>query len=189
MDHVVIPLDGDHARAAAQLAGGITAAAGMERDPESTPHITLVAFSGGQTGAVLDVLRAVAAATEPFTTRAHGFGFFSGDEPSDLSLHVPVVRGPALDALHRDVCAAVQDVGGQVAGWCTPDLWTPHVTLVDRDLDPVRLGRGATWLSRRHHPSWHIPVDRLCLTGGWPERAVSAEMLALGSAPEVGLRR
>jgi len=78
------------------------------------------------------------------------------------------VRAAALDALHGRVCAALHRAGAQVAGWSEPNIWYPHITLVDRGLDPAHLGAGVAWLARRHHPSWHIPVDRLQVTGSRP---------------------
>lgn len=181
MDHVVIPLDEDHVRAAAHLVEGIAAAAGLGTAPDRTrPHVTLLAYTGGDPAEVLTAVQAVAAATEPFVLRAHGYGFFSGGGPADLSLHVPVVRAPALDALHRDLCSELGRAGAEVAGWCTPALWTPHVTLVDRGLDAAGLGEGAAWLARRHHPSWHVRVERLGLTGGRVAREQGMALVALG---------
>lgn len=180
MDHVAIPLDADHVRALADLVGGLTVATGLAGAERSHPHITLTAHSGEAREAALEAVEEVAAATTPFTVHAHGYGFFTGDRSSELSLHVPVVRTEALAALHRDVCAALADAGADVAPWCGPDLWSPHVTLLDRGLDPLALGEAAAWLAQRHHPSWQIPVDRLAYTGGWAERDRPADVIPLG---------
>jgi 2'-5' RNA ligase len=169
VDHVVIPLDGDHAAVLARLADELATAAGVPALEEGRHvHVTVVSYAGLSRRVAVEAVDAVAAGCSPFVAHAHGYGFFTGDQPSGLSLHVPVVRAGALDTLHRKVCAAIHRAGARVAGWSEPDIWSPHITLVDRGLDPVRLGAAAAWLARRHHPSWHIPVDRLQVTGGRP---------------------
>lgn len=180
MDHVVLPLDADHVRAVRRLVAGIAGAAGLGGEvgrPE--PHVTLIAYSGGDPVAVRAAVEDVSAAIEPFGVHAHGYGFFSGKETTELALHVPVVRTARLDALHRALCAALGGAGADVATWCAPHLWTPHVTLVDRGLTPETLAAVVAWLAGHHHPSWQIPVDRVALTGGWPERDQPADVIRL----------
>lgn len=182
MDHLVIPLDEPHARVLGELAGQLLA--GAELDAAGllpTPHLTLLAFRGLDWAAAEAALAPLAAATAPFTVHAHGYGFFAAAEPAGLSLHVPVVRGARLDRLHRQACAALRCAGAEVAGWTDPEVWTPHLTVLDRGLDAERLGRAVAWLARRHHPSWRIPVDRLELTGGWPQREHPGLVLPLGA--------
>ncbi|MGH9153001.1 MAG: 2'-5' RNA ligase family protein, partial [Acidimicrobiales bacterium] len=171
VDHVVLPLDDDHVRAVRGLVGGVIAATGLDgRAVRPEPHVTLLAYTGGDEAAVRGAVEALASAVAPFDVHAHGYGFFSGKEASELALHVPVVRTALLDALHRRLCAALTGAGAEVAAWCAPELWTPHVTLVDRGLHPDTLADAVAWLALRHHPSWQIPVDRLALTGGWSDR-------------------
>jgi 2'-5' RNA ligase len=170
VDHVVIPLDRDHGAVLAVLADDLARAAGLPAPAEDRhAHVTVVSYAGLGRSAALEAARAVAADSAPLVVHAHGYGFFTGDDPTGLSLHVPVVRTALLDALHQRVCAALHRAGAQVAGWSEPDIWSPHITLVDRGLDPARLGAGAAWLARRHHPSWNIPVDRLQVIGRPPE--------------------
>lgn len=180
MEHVVIPLDPDHARVAGDLARGAATAAGVPEAAEAfRAHVTLVAHTEGRPGAVRSAVAELAVRTEPFTVHAHGFGFFAGDRPSSLNLHVPVVRTPALSAFHQALCEALAGAGADVAAWCLPELWSPHVTIVDRELDTAGLAAAAGWLAARHHPSWQLPVDRVVLTGGWSERDQPAQVLCL----------
>jgi 2'-5' RNA ligase len=184
MDHLVIPLDPDHIEALEELVERVAAAAGLDHDPNPpNPHVTLMAYTGASPAELSAAIEPVAASTAPFTIHAHGYGFFTGNEPSDLSLHVPVVRCDPLDALHRDLCSVLREAGAEIATWSERELWSPHLTLLDRQLDPGRLGLAASWLAQRHHPSWHIPVDRLALTGGWPERDRCDAVLTLGAPP------
>jgi hypothetical protein len=48
-------------------------------------------------GKELQIVGKIVAATRPFRFHAHGYGFFAGAEPSELCLHVPVVRNVGLD--------------------------------------------------------------------------------------------
>jgi len=171
MDHVVIPIGRDHTHTIDLLVAGAAAAAGIDLPPAgSSPHVTLVAYSGLSRTVALREIRALVMTLQPFALHAHGYGFFAGDDPTDLSLHVQVVRTRLLDALHAGVCDRLARVGADIAPWSAPDVWSPHITLIDRALDPVRLGAAVAWLSRRHHPSWTISVDRAIVTGGWRDR-------------------
>lgn len=182
MDHLVVPLDPGHVEAIAELVDGLALAVGATPTPEAPePHVTLVAFAGLRRSGAHAALRPITIATKPFTVHAHGFGFFAGSDPSALSLHVAVVRTHALNALHSRVCAALHGAGGDVAGWSEPQVWSPHITLLDRSLDADRLGQAAAWLARRHHPSWRIPVDRVALSGSWPDRDEPPDVIYFGS--------
>ena len=132
--------------------------------------MSLLAYEGLSRTAAKAVVEAPLGATPPFVIHAHGYGFFTGDNPANLTLHVPVVRAEALDRLHAQLWSELRRAGADIAPWSAPDLWTPHLTLLDRALDPPALGAAAGWLARRHHPSWSILVDRVVLTGGWPDR-------------------
>lgn len=182
VDHLVIPLGRDHLRATEGLAAGAAAAAGLDYRPgETGGHVTVLAYEDLDRAGARRAVEAVVSTTAPFSIHAHGYGFFTGDEPSDLSLRVPVVRTAVLDTFHARLWVALIRAGAGVARWCTPDLWSPHITLLDRALDPGRLGATAGWLARRHHPSWSIIVDSVALTGGWPDHDRAGEVLSLGA--------
>jgi 2'-5' RNA ligase len=170
LEHIVIPVGHDHLRVVEHLAAGAASAAGVERHPgEPAAHVTLLAYTGLSRAAIAHRVESVVAATRPFIFHAHGYGFFSGDDPSGLCLHVPVVRSPPLDSLHKALRDALSSTGADIARWSEPDIWSPHITLLDRHLDAERLGLAAGWLARRHHPSWDIVADHVALTGGWAE--------------------
>lgn len=182
MDHLVIPLDDAHAEAASRLGQSAAEAAGLDEGVERpAPHITVLAYQGLSAAAAGDVVAEVAARTAPFLVHAHGYGFFAGDGPFELSLYVPVARNPPLAALHLDLCEALARAGAEVAGWSTPDAWLPHITLLDRCMEADVLARAVARLAERHHPSWRVAVDRVALTGGWPERG-RAEVIRLTGA-------
>lgn len=179
LDHIVVPIGRDHAEAITALVSDVEAAAGVTQSGAWLPHVSLVAYDDLSRDAAVRAVRGSLADTAPFVMHAHGYGFFTGDRPSDLSLYVPVVRAAALDALHARLWGALGLAGARRAGWSAPDHWSPHLTIVDRTLDPQALGTAVTHLARRHHPSWSIPVDRVLLTGGWPDH--TGVVLPLGS--------
>jgi hypothetical protein len=171
VDHVVAPLDPDHVAAVAALTADAAAAMGRGAPKRSQPHVTLVACTGVGRPEALAAVAGVAGEMAPFVLRAHGYGVFARTGHSGLSLHVPVVRNRELDRLHARVVDALAAVGAEVAGWSRPELWSPHITLLDRELTATDVGAGITALASRHHPSWHVPVDRLQLRGGWDDPA------------------
>jgi hypothetical protein len=180
MDHVVVPLDEDHRRSTAAIASALCERIGGRAPPADVDrHITLVSFCGAQVPSVLAGLRATLPGVEPFVVRAHGYGFFRGDGDDGLSLHVPVVRSPPLELLHRRVHGALVSVGADIAGWTAPALWSPHITLLDRDLEPDGLATAVRWLASHHHPSWHVPVDRVLVVGGRRDGAARRGELVL----------
>jgi 2'-5' RNA ligase len=170
VDHVVVPLDRDHVEAVGALTAEAAAAMGVVLPDRSEPHVTVVAFGGVPRADALDAVRTAAADIAPFVLRAHGFGVFARTGHSGLSLHVPVIRNRSLDALHVCVYDALVAAGAEVAGWSQPELWSPHITLLDRDLEAAQVGAGIACLSSHHHPSWHVPVERLQLRGAWQDR-------------------
>lgn len=160
--HVLAPLDPDHDAAATALARSAAGAAGL--DPAAVPgqhHLSLVVAVAVDRPRLERALAALAGATPPLLVRAHGYGVFCDREPAGNSLHVPVVRTPALEALRRGVEGAVRAGGGEPAGWTDAEHWSPHVTLLDHDLTPARLAAAVAHLAARHHPSWVVRLERL----------------------------
>jgi 2'-5' RNA ligase len=185
MDHVIAPLDDDHARAVARLAADLAATLGLA--PEAvlsrTPHVTLASYTGLDPARVAAALGPVAAATRPFTVRAHGYGIFTGDADCDLSLHVMVVRTRALDELHRRVHAALGAAGAGIAGTTRTSVWSPHITVLDRGLTPGLLAQAIEALTGRAHRTWSIGVASLTIGSGRGGLGRSSITLALGAAP------
>jgi 2'-5' RNA ligase len=162
MDHVVLPLDDTHrdALSALQLRATGCGCPGRREDP----HVTVATFTGLDRDRAARVLRRAVGHVSPFVLRAHGLGVFAGDD-GHRTLHVQVVRGPALAELHAAVIGALQGAGAVVAEWTGPELWTPHITVLDEGRDRGLVSDAIRNLGGRHHPSWRIPVDRLVVVG------------------------
>lgn len=165
MDHVIARVGADHCRAVAGLAAELAAELGIDEALrlDAPAHITLVSFTGLAPAAALAALAPVAATAAPFSVRAHGYGVFTGDTPRDLSLHVMVVRSAPLDELHGRIHGALAAAGASVDGVTRPEVWTPHITILDRHLTPARLGRAVELLAARPHRSWTVGVDAVAL--------------------------
>lgn len=170
VDHLLLPLDDTHEEAIGRVVDGLAEVVGTDLRSAWCPHLTLVSYARLPPDEAAGAIAWVAAATAPPSLHAHGYGFFAGHDPVELSLHVPVVRTRALDDLHRSLFDALIEAGAEVAGWCTPDVWSPHLTLVDRSLTPESLGAAVSWLARRPHPSWRLTADAVAVSAGWRER-------------------
>lgn len=184
MHHVIAPLDDDHVDAAAQLVSEVASALGI--DPAgvaSAPHLTIASYRGLAPGAAGRAVAAVAATVPPFRVRAHGYGMFVGDSDGDLSLHVMVVRTTPLDRLHARLHAALERTGARMDGLTRPDVWSPHITLLDRGLDPTLLGRAVARLACRPHRSWTVPIDSLAVSTGRPDHALGDPVPLTGPEP------
>lgn len=164
MDHVVIPVDAAHGRAAAALVAADRRESAAHPTVPGPSHITLASFEPLPPPEIRAVVEEVAARTEPFVVHAHGYGLFIGDRSADVNLHVPVIRGPALEALRSDLHRSLAAAGAKVAPWLGPDEWSPHITLVERDSSDDGFVRLLGRLLQRHHPSWHIPVEALAVS-------------------------
>jgi hypothetical protein len=184
MDHVIAPLDADHARAVTRLAADLAAtlAVAPEAVLSRSPHVTLASYTGLDPAGAAAALGPVAAATRPFIVRAHGYGVFTGDADCDLSLHVMVVRTRALDEFHRRVHAALAAAGACIAGTTRASVWSPHVTVLDRGLTPRLLGHAIEALARRSHCTWSIGVTSLTIASGRGDLRRSPVTLPLGAA-------
>jgi 2'-5' RNA ligase len=163
MLHVVAPLGPSHRHALLALLDEALVLHLLPdgQQPPWPPHITLVSFSGLPEQAATEALRPIAAGSRPLVARAHGYGLFTGSSPSELCLFVPVVRSTELDRLQRRFRGALEIAGATIAGQSRTEVWTPHVTLLDRCLAPSHLAEVVEHLARRPHPSWNLQLDRI----------------------------
>ncbi|HET6773136.1 MAG TPA: 2'-5' RNA ligase family protein [Acidimicrobiales bacterium] len=187
MDHVIARLDADHERVVNELSHELAELLAIEPAgaAQGPPHITLVSYTDLDAAAAAAALAPIVRGADgPLAVRAHGYGMFTGDRASDLSLHVMVVRTRALDRLHRRTHAALGAAGACLAGNTDPDVWTPHITLLDRGLTPAKLGRAVEALAQRPHRSWTVGLTALAVTrrapGGARRGPADRFTLALG---------
>jgi 2'-5' RNA ligase len=162
VDHVIAPLDADHAAVVARLSADLAAALALAPDSAvRRPHITLSSYTGLDPADATAAVEPVLARLAPLVVRAHGYGLFAGDDDNDLSLHVMVVRDRSLDELHDAVEWALCGAGACLLGSTRASVWTPHVTLLDRGLTARSIGRAVALLAGRPHRTWTIRLESL----------------------------
>lgn len=151
-------VDADHSAALASLRRRLGA---PESTRSSATHVSLTVLLDVPDPAALDRrLAEVAGGHAEVVTAARGFGVFD-DDRDGLVLYLPVVRNPALDALHAAVIDAARDVGAVVEGHHQRDRWIPHVTIWDRTMVPSALVRSLTVAGAHRLPAWTLTLDRL----------------------------
>ncbi|MBC7930209.1 MAG: 2'-5' RNA ligase family protein [Rubrivivax sp.] len=124
------------------------------------PHFSYQVAEAYDEEACENYLRELAARTSPFRVRTAGLGVFTVANPI---LYIPVVRSPALSALHREVWDNVrQKVAGAVAHYYGPEEWQPHITLAQGDIDPDKLADIVRVLSRRNF-HWEFTINNLAI--------------------------
>lgn len=124
------------------------------------PHFSFQVAEQYDDAACENYLRELAARSRPFRVRTAGLGIFTVANPI---LYIPVVRSPALSALHGEIWRGVrQAVPGSVAHYYNPDEWAPHVTLAQGDIDPDKLAEIVRSLSRRNF-HWELTVNNLAV--------------------------
>ncbi len=109
---------------------------GNHRSASNRPHITLVAAE--RISPAVDAVARGFSDRLPLTVEIGAAVVFRGARSTVARL---VVASAGLLDLHRDIHdLAAPFVGGTVFDHCTPDRWTPHVTLARRVTDD-QLGR------------------------------------------------
>lgn len=147
---------------------------GIDRYANPYPHVTLYALDDGvDIGAVETALEAVTDDHGPFPVHTDGVGVFPGNH-----VWIPVARSPQLTDLHRDVVAALEELGTAPTPYYEPRRWFPHVGLA-LDLDAERAGEVVSFLLD-YDLEWDLTLDNVTVTrpsGTGPEHdAASVEL-------------
>lgn len=133
---------------------------GVARTPH--PHVSYVVAESAHAAAIAEGLQVIASSSATFSVQATGLGIFPGDEPV---IYLPVVRAPAIDALHAAIEAMHDNGRGDVVARYRRDLWLPHITLARGGVDSEILGAAVDDLARTPI-DWSIAIDNLTLIDG-----------------------
>ena len=120
------------------------------------PHISFCLLDGYSQATVEERLHDTVSRFKPFNVKTAGIGIFLKPNPV---LFVSVVRGPALERLHRLINKAFPPLGGD-AGFYTSNHWMPHITLAIGDLTTELLPDVVGLLSHQDF-HWEITLDNL----------------------------
>jgi 2'-5' RNA ligase len=102
-------------------------------------------------------LEEIAARTPPFTATTTGLGLFSGPRPV---IFIPVVKSPALTALHRALWERLLPICQGGSPYYSPENWVPHISLAYDDVTPGRLGPVMEYLAFETY-NWEMTVDNI----------------------------
>ncbi|HVF57788.1 MAG TPA: 2'-5' RNA ligase family protein [Pyrinomonadaceae bacterium] len=124
------------------------------------PHFSYQVAEGYDVKAVETFLQELAARSRPFRVRAAGLAVFTLASPV---LYVPLVRSPALSALHGEIWDGLAPTKPcAVTNFYHPELWVPHITLAHKDIDRDSLAEIVRLLSARNL-HWEMTVNNLSI--------------------------
>jgi hypothetical protein len=124
------------------------------------PHVSYHILEGYSLATVETRLHDIAARFKPLKVNTAGLGVFL--KPSPV-LFVPVIRGIALERIHRLLWRAFPPLEGS-GGFYSADQWMPHITLARGDLTLEVLPEVMTRMSK-HDFHWEITLDNLTFAG------------------------
>ncbi|QBD81628.1 hypothetical protein EPA93_38930 [Ktedonosporobacter rubrisoli] len=77
-------------------------------------------------------------------------------------LYIPVVRTGELSCFHQELWSAISCAAQEIMPYYEPEIWVPHITLAEHDIEAEKLSRlMARLFTRELH--WKITIDNLAL--------------------------
>jgi 2'-5' RNA ligase len=104
-------------------------------------------------------LEQLAGATRQFLARASGIGIFTRKEPA---IYLPVVRSNELQNIHSGVARLAEPLATGINEYYAPDIWIPHITVAEGDVDILVLPEIVRRLGARNL-RWELPVTNLAV--------------------------
>jgi 2'-5' RNA ligase len=104
-------------------------------------------------------LEQLAGATRQFLARASGIGIFTRKEPV---IYLPVVRSNELQNIHSGVARLAEPLATGINEYYAPDIWIPHITVAEGDVDILVLPEIVRRLGERNL-RWELPVTNLAV--------------------------
>jgi 2'-5' RNA ligase len=101
----------------------------------------------------------LAGAVRNFSVQASGLGIFTRKEPV---IYLPVVRSYELQRIHEDVARLAAPLATGINEYYATEIWIPHVTIAEGDVDILVLPEIARRLGERNL-RWEIPVTNLAV--------------------------
>jgi 2'-5' RNA ligase len=104
-------------------------------------------------------LEQLAGAMRQFLARASGIGIFTRKEPV---IYLPVVRSNELQNIHSGVARLAEPLATGINEYYAPDIWIPHITVAEGDVDILVLPEIVRRLGARNL-RWELPVTNLAV--------------------------
>ncbi len=105
------------------------------------------------------VVGALAARTRCFSAQTSGIGIFTRKEPV---IYLPVVKPWELAGLHREIAAAVSPLATGINEYYAEEIWIPHITIAEGDVDLLVLPEIVRRLGERNF-RWEVRVTNFAL--------------------------
>lgn len=106
-----------------------------------------------------EALRSLAAQTRKFTVQASGIGIFTRKEPV---VYLPVVRSAEMAEAHARIARAAKPIATGVNEYYAADIWVPHVTIAEGDVDILVLPEIVRRLGERNL-RWEMQASNFAL--------------------------
>ena len=123
------------------------------------PHFSYQIASDYDLAKLESKLERIARKSKIFKAHASGLGIFSGLAPV---LYIPVVRTMELSRFHESLWKIISPAASGIAPYYRPEVWTPHITLAQWDIDERNLPNIVGRLSAREL-KLEIKVDNLAI--------------------------
>ena len=104
-------------------------------------------------------LEQLAGATRQFPAQASGIGIFTRKEPV---IYLPVVRSKELQSIRSGVARRAEPLATGINEYYAPDVWIPHITIAEGDVDILVLPEIVRRLGERNL-RWELPVTNLAV--------------------------
>jgi 2'-5' RNA ligase len=105
------------------------------------------------------ILGALASQTRSFSAQTSGVGIFTRKEPV---IYLPVVKTWELAVLHKEIAAAVSTLATGINEYYAEDIWIPHITIAEGDVDLLVLPEIVRRIGERNF-RWELRVTNFAV--------------------------
>jgi 2'-5' RNA ligase len=123
------------------------------------PHFTWLSAPEYDFSRMEDYLRAYARRATPFKVKGSGLGLFSGEEPV---LYIPLAKNDSIIGIHRNLWKEVEKDKDLLNQNYSPEIWIPHITLANNDVNKESLSCSIPELALRQI-ELDVMVDNLSI--------------------------
>jgi hypothetical protein len=125
------------------------------------PHISWHVAESYDYDRLKEKLASLSSLQSTLTARVSGLGLFTGEQ---FILYIRLVKDEPLARLHQKIWTRVNPIAVQPSSYYAPESWVPHISLIVRDEDEIRLGCVMKKLAFRSF-DWELPLDNLAFAG------------------------